>query len=82
MKKLTKEEVAQHGIIKNGRTTKIRIMLMELQIGEGFIIERGIDWKAKTPPYRIVNYFAKKSKRSFVSGQTADKKGWIVKRTA
>lgn len=80
MKKLTKEEVAKTGIVKNGRTSAVTIHLMELEIGEALIIERGVDWKSKSPPYRIVNYFSKKANRKFTYGQTTDKKGWIVVR--
>jgi hypothetical protein len=80
MKKLNVEEASKTGIIKNGRTTRVRGGLMELQIGEAIIVEKGIDWISKTPPYRIVNYYSKQTNRKFVSGLTTDKKGWIIKR--
>ena len=80
MKKLNVEEASKTGIIKNGRTTRVRGALMELQVGEAIIVEKGIDWVGKTPPYRIANYYSKQSGRKFMSGQTTDKKGWIIKR--
>lgn len=80
MKKLTKEEAAKAGIVKNGRTTSVTAHLMELEIGEALIIERGVDWKSKSPPYRVINYFSKKTGRKFNTGQTTDRKGWIALR--
>jgi hypothetical protein len=80
MKKLNKEEAAKAGIINHGNNSKVSTQLMELEIGEAVIIEKGIDWKSKSTPYRIVIYFTKKTGRKFVSGLTTDKKGWIIKR--
>jgi len=81
MKKLSKEEAAKIGIIRQGRTTTVRVQLLQLDIGEAVIVEKGIDWKSKSPPYRIVNYLSKKTNLKFDSGLTPDKKGWIIKRT-
>jgi hypothetical protein len=82
MKKLNPEEAEKAGIIRNGRTTRVRANLEELQIGEALIIEKEIDWIGKNPPYPIIKYYAKQSNRKFKYGRTTDKKGWIVKRTA
>jgi hypothetical protein len=80
MKKLTKEEVEKAGAVKHGRTTKLRMQLTVLDVGEGLFIEKGVDWFGKMPPYRIVNYYQKQSKRKFSTGRTQDGKGWIVQR--
>ena len=80
MKTLSKEETEKAGLIKNGRTTKVRAHLIDLQVGEALIIEKGVDWTRKSAPYRIVNYYQKQSKRRFETGRTTDSKGWIVKR--
>lgn len=78
MKKLSKEEAAKAGLVKHGNTSSVSAHLTELEIGEALIIEKGVDWKSKRPPYAVINYFSKKTNRKFTSGQTADKNGWIV----
>lgn len=80
MKKLSKEEAAKAGIVKHGNTSSVSAHLTELEIGEGIVIEKGVDWKSKRPPYAVINYFSKKTGRKFTSGLTTDKNGWIVVR--
>ena len=80
MKKLTKEEASKIGIIKHGNYSAVSAHLLQLEIGEALIINKKTDWKSKSPPYRIVNYFTKKTGRKFEAGKTPDGKGWAVKR--
>jgi hypothetical protein len=80
MKKFNKEEAMR---LKPavGRSTLVRAMVEQLEIGEALLITRD-DWKAKDAPYRVVNYFAKKSGRKFKNGRMPDGTGWLVKRIA
>jgi hypothetical protein len=79
MKKLNSEEAKQHVIVK-GRGTRLAQHLSTLTEGEALIIERGVDWVGKRPPYRIIHHFEKKTGWKFVTGRTSDGKGWIAKR--
>ena len=79
MKKLSKEETEKMGVISHKGST-LRTHLLQLQIGESIIVENGVDWKSKSPPYRIVYYLEKTTKLKFDAGVTPDNKGWIIKR--
>lgn len=79
MKKLSKEEAAEISIAGQGKITLVRAMLATLQVGEGLIITRK-DWLSKEAPYRIVNYYSKKTGRTFEKGRMPDGSGWLVRR--
>lgn len=79
MQKLNAEEGKNYLPITHGRTTMIRAALFSLEINEVLIITRN-DWKAKKPPYEMVNRLAKKTGRVFIKGRTTDGTGWAVKR--
>jgi hypothetical protein len=79
MKKLTKEQADAILPLGRGNSTRISGMLKQLEIGEGLVIEKS-DWKAKTPPLRIVNYLSKKTGRKFRKGTMPDRSGWFVQR--
>ena len=81
MKKLNSEE-AKNQLAVKGRSTRLAQHLATLGIGEALIIEKEKDWIGKRPPYRIINYFAKKTGWKLVAGRTTDGKGWIVKRVS
>jgi hypothetical protein len=72
------EETAKMAVAK-GRVSRIAAMLSQLQPGESLEIRRE-DWLGKRPPWRIVNYYAKKSGHLFDKGRLHDKSGWLVKR--
>lgn len=80
MKKLNKEEAKDLMILRQGRLTSVHINLLKLQPGEALIIEKGIDWLTKNPPYDIIRKVAKQQNWRFTYGRTADGTGWIVKR--
>ena len=81
MEKLTAEQAARTPMLR-GRTTRVHAALTQLEVGEGLIIRKKTDWISKSPPYRIVNAFAKKHNRKFNKGRTPDESGWMVVRTA
>lgn len=81
MKKLSKEETDKLGVISH-KGSMLRSLLLQLQIGESVIIEKGTDWKSKSPPYRIVYYLVKTTALRFDAGVTPDGSGWIIKRIA
>jgi hypothetical protein len=82
MKKFNKEEAANILMLKGGRHTNVHVNLSQLEVGEAIFIEKGVDWKSKTPPYGLVSRFAAKHKRQFEKGRSVDGKGWIVKRVS
>ena len=79
MKKLSKEEAENMFPSTKGRSTLVRAMLSTLEVGELLIITRK-DWLSKGTPFRVVNYFAKQSKRKFDKWKSEDGTGWYVKR--
>jgi hypothetical protein len=79
MKKLTKEEADKIFPMGRGNNTRISAHIKQLEPGEGCIIEKQ-DWKAKSPPFRIINYIAKKTGRKFRHGTMPDGSGWFVQR--
>jgi hypothetical protein len=79
MKKLTAEEANAIIPAAQGRTTTVSAMLATLAIGEALIITR-TDWGSKSGPYRIVNYYSKKTGRLFTKGRMPDGSGWFIKR--
>ena len=76
MKKFTVEEAANLPMLKHGRHTKVHVQLTQLQIGEALLIEKGIDWVSKHPPYKVINTVAKKNNFKFEKGRSLDGKGW------
>jgi hypothetical protein len=53
-----------------------------LKPGEALLIEKGVDWISKSPPYKLVREFAAKNKWKLIAGRSTDGKGWIVKRVS
>ena len=81
MKKLNATEVSAVGSAGKGRLTRVSAMAATLQPGEGLIVTRS-DWKSKDAPYRVVNYLAKKTGRTFKSSRLADGTGWLIVRVS
>jgi hypothetical protein len=79
MKKLNKEEADSVITLGRGNSSLVAAAIKQLQTGEGLVIEKK-DWGKKTAPFRVVNYFAKKSGRVFRNGTLTDKSGWFVQR--
>jgi len=82
MKILTAEEVKATAVMGKSHNSDIRSNLVKLMPGEALVITRGTDWKRKSPPFRIVNYFAKKSGRKFLNRTLADGTGWLIQRVS
>ena len=81
MQILKKEEMPKILPIKGGRDSKLRVMLLQLEIGEGLFMSHE-EWKRKKPPYQVVSYIKKSHGRLFKYGKKADGSGWIFKRIA
>jgi hypothetical protein len=82
MKKFTVEEAAELHILRQGRFTLVHVHLTKLKPGEALLIEKGVDWISKSPPYKLVREFAAKNKWKLIAGRSTDGKGWIVKRVS
>jgi hypothetical protein len=82
MKKYTIEEAANLPVLKHGRHTNVHIHLIQLKIGEALLIEKGMDWLSKNPPYKVINAVTKKYNLKFEKGRSPDGKGWVAKRIA
>ena len=80
MKIVPKEEADAYPMLGKGRYTKVHAWLLKLQPGEKLVIEKGVDWISKSPPYKVVKGVAKKYGLKLVAGRSPDKKGWVVKR--
>lgn len=63
-----------------GRNTLVKKQLLQLKVGQVLIIEKGIDWVTKQPPYRTIRNVGKTHKRKFEYGRTVDGVGWFVRR--
>ncbi len=79
MKKIPKEEMPDKLPIKEGRSSLLRLSLINLQIGEGLEVERG-ELRTQKPPYDIISRIKKKYGFRYKYGQNADGSGWLFKR--
>lgn len=82
MKKLNREEASKFATLNHGNYSALSSWLMQLEIGEALQVEKGTDWKSKRPPYHIISYLEKKTKRKFETCKTPGKTSWIIKRVA
>lgn len=67
--------------LKKGRSTKLRIMLLGLKVGQGLYMDKE-EWKAKSGPYYIVARIKKTHGYRYTYTRTADNKGWMFCRIA
>ena len=79
MKKIPKEEMPDKLPIREGRSSRLRLGLINLQIGEGLELEPG-ELKTKKPPYDIIARIKKKYGYRYTYGEKLDGTGWWFKR--
>lgn len=79
MKKLAKHEADKIPLLKQGRKTALRGLLLTLEIGEA-IMMKNEEWKAKRLPYEIATRLMKSSTLRFEYGRLPDESGWLFRR--
>ena len=79
MKILTEEESQGISLLRQGRNSLLRKMLLQLQTGQ--MLELGPqDWTSTNPHYHVARRIAKQTGRTFEYGQNPTGKGWLFKR--
>jgi hypothetical protein len=81
MEKLKKEEITGLLPVRQGRTTKLRAMLLQLEVGEGLFMPKE-EWKRKNTPFYIIARLKKTSGLRFEYGLKTDGSGWLFRRVA
>jgi hypothetical protein len=81
MQIIKKEEVPAVLPTKGGRDTKLRVMLIQLQVGDALDVPTE-EWHRKNPPYKIIAGVKKTHGFRFEYGKKADDSGWIFRRIA
>ncbi len=81
MEKIKKEDLPALLPVKRGRDTRLRTMLMQLEIGEGAFMP-ATEWKRKNTPYYVLAAIRKKTGKKFEYGMKPDKSGWLFRRVA
>lgn len=79
IKKLSKEETKSELPVSRGRNTLLRVMLLQLEIGESLFLPLD-DWKTKTKPYHVVARIKKSKGYEYDYGFKIDGTGWLFKR--
>jgi len=79
MKKLSSEEFAQLPIKGRGRSSVVFNSLLNLEEGEGLLIEKK-DWNRKAAPSTLLKYLEKKHQIKFSYGVLTTGNGWAVQR--
>jgi len=81
IQKFGKGDTPQRLPVSKGRSTLLRAMLLELEVGESLLLPRA-DWKTKNGPYYIIAYLKKTTSYRFDYGFKTDGTGWLFKRIA
>lgn len=81
MKILQPEELPPLLALKKGRSTKLRVLLLSLEVGQGLFMAKD-EWKTKHGPYYIVARIKKTHGFLYQYTKKADDTGWIFVRTA
>ncbi len=81
IKKLSKDEMPAILPLSRKRNTVLRVMLLQLEIGEGLFMPKE-DWKTKNGPRFIVAGVTKTHGFRYDYGWMADGTGWMFRRTA
>ena len=81
MKKLKETELPEILPVYKGRDTKLRVMLLNLQVGEGIELPLQ-EWKRKNPPYKIARRIKKTHGFVYEYGLKRDGTGWLFRRVA
>lgn len=76
---LTEEESKNTGMIKQGRNSHLRQMLLQLNTGQTLLLLKN-EWRAANPPYHVARRIAKQTARKFEYGKHPDGTGWLFKR--
>ncbi|MCF8257561.1 MAG: hypothetical protein K9J06_08415 [Flavobacteriales bacterium] len=79
MQKFGKDETPQQLPVSKGRSTLLRAMLLELEVGESLFLPRA-EWKTKNGPYYVIAYLKKTTALRFDYGFKTDGTGWLFKR--
>lgn len=79
MKLLSKEALPAILPLKRGRDTKLRLMLLRTQVGEGVFMPKE-EWVGKSSPYYIVARVKKTHGFVFEYGMEYDGSGWKFRR--
>jgi hypothetical protein len=81
IEKLNKDEMPAILPLSRKGNTVLRVMLLQLEIGEGLFLPKE-DWKAKNGPRFIVAGVTKTHGFRYEFGWKADGTGWLFRRTA
>lgn len=79
MRLLKEEEFNSLALKGKGRSSPIFNSLVNLNIGEGVLIEKK-DWNRKASPSTLVKYIEKTHSLKFTCGELLNGQGWAVKR--
>ncbi len=78
---IPKEEAPEILPVSRGRNTLLRVMLMQMKVGEILVLPKE-DWKTKNSPRYIIAYLRKKTSLRYDYGKSIDGKGWQFRRVA
>jgi len=67
--------------VKPGRNSKLRTLLLQLQVGEGVFMPKE-EWKRKNTPFYVVAQLKKTKGQRFEYGMKTDGTGWLFRRVA
>lgn len=81
MEKISKEDAAGMLPIKRGRDTKLRGVLLTLEVGEAVFLPKE-EWKRKNTPYYVVARIKKTHGFLYEYGMKLDNSGWLFRRKA
>ncbi len=79
MRILKEEEFNNLALKGKGRSSPIFNSLLNLNVGEGVLIEKK-DWNRKASPSTLVKYIEKTHALKFTCGELLNGQGWAVKR--
>lgn len=79
IQKLGKDEFKNDLPVSRGRNTMLRVMLLQLEVGESLFLPRD-DWKTKTKPYYVVARIKKTKGYLYDYGFKTDGSGWLFRR--
>ena len=81
MKKLTREEVSKMPVKATGRSSIIKNILTNMNVGDIVLLEPN-EWKQKDrSPVSYINRFAKNTGRAYLCLKPLDGSGWVIERT-
>jgi len=81
IQKFGKDETPQRLPVSKGKSSLLRAMLLELEVGESLFLPRE-EWKTKNGPYYIIAYLKRTTGHRFDYGFKTDGTGWLFKRIA